>query len=267
MARLLLPAALLLAALGLYLVLRVESGPVDVAATSERARPGTPAPGSIELRGPAPSPEAEKPVGPPTPVSVDPRTLPKGALEVAVAGPDDVALAVEGITVHLEPGPGSKEWTATPLLLADGALGSWSCAEVPAGPVRVRVTGDHVLETVLDTRVEAGAANSVRVQVDLGGALTYDAKLFSGEAPEQVTLTLLDARRQPVRARYQVRTQRVLTQPRSATVMTQGPQGVVFGIPPGRYTLRAVSSAEESDESEVEITPGVTVAVSLRIRR
>lgn len=267
MARLLLPIALLLAALGVYLVLRGETGPVEPDAPSERAGRTAPAPGSIELRGPAPSPEAATPADAPTPVVVDPRTLPKGALEVTVAGPDDVALAVEGITVHLEPGPGSKEWIATPLLLADGALGTWSCAEVPAGPVRVRVTGDHVLETVLDTRVEAGGANSVRVQVDRGGALTYDVKLFSGEAPEQVTLTLLDARRQPVRARYQVRTQRVLTQPRSATVMSQGPEGVVFGIPPGRYTLRAVSPAEESDESEVEITPGVTVAVSLRIRR
>lgn len=270
MRRLLPPLVLLLAAVAVFLVLRPAPGPVDVAdpGPAEPAPEAAPAPG-LSLEGaaaPRPAPEPA-PAGPRVPTAIDPRTLPKGGLQVVVAGPDDAVLPTEGVRVHLEPAPGSKAWHATPLLLADVERATWTSDDVPAGPVRVRVTGDHVVETTLDTRVEAGVTGSVRVRVDRAGLLAYEVKLYSGEAPEQVTLTLLDARRQPVRVLYQVRTQAVLTQPRAATSATQGPQGVLLGVPPGRYVLRAVSAAEEYDEREVELAAGQSASVSLSIRQ
>ena len=58
------------------------------------------------------------------------------------------------------------------------------------------------------------------------------------------------------------------TQARKATRLTLGPEGLVFGIRPGRYRLKATSiESEEWDDGEIEVVAGKTLTLSLTVRR
>lgn len=263
-----LSVALLAAAL--YLLLR-EDAPrpsLDDAVTAPAPAPRDPDTlGGAQLTGSKPAGAAAAPAPKAPPPSIDPRTLPRGPLSVAVFGPDDRPIPSEDVRVQVGPGKGSREWHATPLLFTEPGSNVWRSTDVLAGAVEVRVTGDHIVTKSVQAKVVPGTPTDLKVYVDRAGAIAYAVTLFSGEAPEQVTLTLLDGQRKPVAAQFQVRTPSVLTTPRFSSTVTQGPQGVVLGIAPGRYTLRAVTADEEYDEVAVEIAAGATVEVSLSIRK
>ncbi len=226
--------------------------------------------GSLELTPPAPPPvpgTTRGPKGSPEPVIIDPRRLPLGPLEVLVLGPDDVPIPHADVRVTLEPGTGAKAWHATPLLRPDPDTNVWKGDDVFVGPVRVRVSGDTVVAKDVETQVTVEAREVLRVHVDRAGALEYTATRYGAEPLSEVTLTLLDGAGRPVLVGYQVRTETVLTQPRQARAMTQAPQGVLFGIPPGRYTLRVTSTADESAEADVEVEALKTLPVALQLLR
>jgi hypothetical protein len=227
-----------------------EAGPLELAA------PTSP-PGSGTRRGPKGSTE---------PVIIDPRTLPRGPLDVLVLGPDDVPIPHDEVRVSLEPGTGAKAWHATPLLRPDPETNVWRGNDA-VGPVRVRVSGDTLVAKDVETQVTAEAGEPLRVHVDRAGALDYTITRFGAEPLTEVTLTLLDGARRPVLVGYQVRTETLLTQPSQARSMTQAPRGVIFGIPPGRYTLRVTSAADESAEAEVDVEARKTVPVALQLLR
>lgn len=264
----LLSAALLAAVL--YLLLREDAPRPSLDDAPAVPAPAAPDPGTFggaQLTGSKPAGATAAPAPKASPPSIDPRTLPRGPLSVAVFGPDDRPIPSEEVRVQVGPGKGSREWHATPLLLTEPGSNVWHSTDVLAGAVEVRVTGDHLVTKSVQVKVAPGTPTDLKVHVDRAGAIAYAVTLFSGEAPEQVTLTLLDAQRKPVAAQFQVRTPSVLTTPRFSSTITQGPQGVVLGIAPGRYTLRAVTAEDEYDEAAVEIAAGATVEVNLSIRK
>lgn len=268
-----LPVVLALAAAGAAAWLLLRSGPPEpLGGKGALERPdATPESGGrlspVELSGRAPTGTGGTTSQPRGSDSIDPRTLPRGTLEVAVLGPDDQPIPSEEVRVLVEPGKGARDWYSTPLLLTEPGSNVWKHEGILAGPVRVTVSGDMVVTKVVETRVEVGTPVALKVHVDRAGVIAYAATLYSGEAPEQVTLTLLDAQRRPVSAHFQVRTESVLTQPRMASTITQGPAGVVFGLPAGRYILRAVSPSEEYDEASVDVAVGSATEVKFSIRK
>jgi hypothetical protein len=195
----------------------------------------------------------------------DPRTLPKGSLLVRPVGPDHEPLGDRSLRVYVTvkgdprtrlPGPYDEERQA------------WRFPDVTAGPARVRLEGDHVVGREQDVVVAASRETAVDVVLEPAGALRYDVVTYAKTRPKQVRLEVTDARGKPVRAWFQERTPRRLTQARRAEHVTQGPQGVVFGLPPGRYKLKATSIAsDEWDEEEVVAQAGQTAEVTLEIRR
>jgi hypothetical protein len=69
-----------------------------------------------------------------------------------------------------------------------------------------------------------------------------------------------------VRVGWQLRGPRALGEPRAGTEVVLGAEGVAFGIPPGRYRLRAKSPGEDVEEHEVSVEAGRTASVSLVFR-
>jgi hypothetical protein len=221
------------------------------------------APGGLRGTG---SEEPPPPVRPePRGAIVDPRTIPRGGLEVLPLGPDQQPIPPGELSMRIE-AVGRAFWSQ-PLALPDPETKVWSFKNIPAGPVQVRVSGDHVVETVAEATIEKDVVKSLKVLLDRAGALAYHVVLYSGEQPPEVTLTLLDLRDKPVAARYQERSPTRLTQAQKATTMKQGPDGLVLGVLPGRYRLKAVSPNDEWDAVEVEAVTGQTVAVEIRLRR
>jgi hypothetical protein len=168
--------------------------------------------------------------------------------------------------VDVGPAPGQREWATTPALIGDPATKTWRGTEIPAGPVEVRVTGDHVLPRTVTVQLSAGGGEPVKVKVQRAGAIAYAVKLADGSVPAHVTLTLLDAKERPVTVGFQARSETEMTQPRVTTQVKQGPDGIVFGVPAGRYILRATSPADETRDTFVDVVAGETVSVAIAIR-
>jgi hypothetical protein len=244
--------------------------PVDL--RPEGAPSGAPAPegGGLRLAPPPGTPtpkERPSPDGPRAPVIIDPRTIPVGPIAVDVLGPDDQRVPHEEINVSVTAGKGSKAWHAAPLLVPDPQTGIWAAPNVFVGPVRVSVFGETILPRDVETNVTSTAHEPLRIHVDRAGRLEYVVKTFGGEPLEEVTVTLLGASGKPQRVYYQVRTSTVVTQPRLATEARQGPEGLVYSIPPGSYRLRVTSPAGEWEEAQVEVKPLSSEKVELTVRR
>jgi hypothetical protein len=249
----------------------------DPAGPEDGVEPGRETPvaegGPTLVAPPAPSPHpdggAEQSgtmrTGPP---SIDPRTLARGPLEVHVLDLDDQPVHSNEVTVDVGAAAGQPAWFDKPLLNPDPDGHVWKGDGFLAGPASVRVFGDHVLEQSVPVVIEKEPTPPVVVRVAWGGSVAYRATRLDGSEPAEVRVTLIGARKQPVLASYQVRTETVLTEPRRATEMVQGPRGLVFGVPPGTYTLRVVSPAtDESDVREVTVEARKTTEVALRLAR
>lgn len=268
--RFLLPLLLILAlgAAGAWLLLSGDEEPTALELGPAVAPPVVQGGGPIEL---APSPPvpgtSRESKGSSGTAFIDPRHIARGPLEVLVLGPDDVPIPHDEVRVSIEPGTGAKAWHSTPLLSPDPETNVWKGDDVFAGLVRVRVSGDTIVARDVETQVTVEPSETLRVHVDRAGALEYAVTRYGDEPPSEVTLTLLDGAGKPVLVGYQVRTPTVLTQPRQARTITQAPQGVIFGIPPGRYTLRVTSASDESADAQVDIEALKSIPVALQLRR
>jgi hypothetical protein len=269
-----LPFLVALALVGGALALLLRPGdPVDTLELDPAATPsGTDDPGSgagvgLAPRGDPPRPPPSTTERPGTPVAIDPRTLARGTLTVEVLGPDDQPLPGDQLTVRVVPGKGGERWHATPMMRYDEATKLWSSSEVRVGPVKVHVFGETIVPTDVETVVAKEPGERLRVHVDRAGRIEYAVTTLGGEPPGDVDVSLLRANRNPQIAYYQVRTETVLTEPRRAREVRQGPVGVIFGIPPGRYTVRVTSQAGEFEEAEVEVEAEKTQQVALKVRR
>ena len=264
---LLVPALL---AAGAWFLLRPGEDPSAPPGGTERGgEAGSDAPelGSTRLEGRASTaPPREAPAPKPN-GSVDWRTIPRGTLEVLVLGPDDAPIPAGDVTLFVSPGRGGRAWPTQPLLLADYETNAWKNEEIPAGWVDVRVSGEHIVTRTVETEVLTGVSVPLRVHVDRAASIDYQITLLSGAAPENIKISLLDEKRKPVPVTYQTRNQAFLAQPQAVFQMAVGSEGSVFGVPPGRYTLRAVSPEDEFEESVIDAVAGQTHAVKLSIRK
>jgi len=123
-----------------------------------------------------------------------------------------------------------------------------------------------VLEKVLTFRQTTEAGEPLKVAVEPAGAIRYRVTLADGSVPADVTLALLDEKERPVTARFQTRSDAALGTPRTATSAKVGPEGVVMGVKPGRYILRATSPTENVADTSVEVVAGRTTEVQVTIR-
>lgn len=224
-----------------------------------QARPGLEA--AAPTRAPAPLP---RPAAGPV---VDPRNLPVGPLSVLPLGPDDEPIACDLLTVSVEPGKGARAWHVQPLLKPDRQTQVWSAERIFAGPVKVRVWGDSIVPVEVETVVGPDGGPPLRVHVDRAGLIEYEVSTYRDEPLGEVTLQLTGPGGRAVQAYWQVRTETVLTQPRLAREVVQGPQGVVFGVPPGSYRLRATSPAGEWEEATVSVEAQGRHPVAIKVRR
>ncbi len=195
----------------------------------------------------------------------DPRTLPKGNLVITMLGPDLKPIEASALRVYVDPGKNSTWHTKQGLWEPEKKV--WRFTDVVAGQVNVRVQGDHIVARTLQTVVKKERDNELSITLDLAGSIRYDVMKYDKKRPEKVQLTLFDWEDKPVEVWYQERTSRRLTTPVPRKTVEIGPEGVVFGILPGRYKLRVVSVFEEWDEAKVDIVAGKTAEVSLEVRR
>jgi hypothetical protein len=114
-----LPWTVLVVATGAAALLLFRPPRVPTSAEDVLTRPPDPmpkAPSELEApklaTGPRPEARAKEPIGPRG--SVDWRSIPKGPIEVAVLGADDVLLPLEAVRVDVGPAPGQREWATRP---------------------------------------------------------------------------------------------------------------------------------------------------------
>lgn len=213
------------------------------------------------------SPEGTRPAAAKrrAPVVVDPRTVPRGRIDVRPVGPDGRPVASKTLRVSVEP-TGRPDWVSR-LGQVDPETGVWSFPKTLAGEVLVHVYGDFVSDARQKAVVEANDTTQVTVRLQPAGAIRYEVELSDRTRPKEVILTLLDEAGQPVEAWYEVRAGRASGKPRRARRIKQGPQGVLFGLAPGRYRLRAALERGEGYELPVVVLAGEAQAVSFELRR
>ena len=260
---------LLAAGLGYWLVTAAEDDlpPIGAEPAIEPSPRAEPAPldgapleaEGLTVKGTQPAPK-HRPI-----VVLDPRTAPKGNLDVRILGPDLKPLDAGALQVYVDPVAGALWHTRQGLY--DKLKQAWRFENVVAGAVRVRIQGDHVIGRTVDAVVQAGRDNDLPVALDRGGAIQYDVIAYDKTRPDPVRLTLVDYRGKPVVAWYEERSSSRMTTPKAFETAEIGPEGVVTRILPGRYRLRVVSPAEEGDEAEVDVVAGETAKVSLEVRR
>jgi hypothetical protein len=234
-----------------------DDGPSRTAMREEGPSPGS----RLAGRGAPPGVRGGEAAG-----IVRPQDLPRGGLRVQPVGEDGQVLPPSLARVEVRAiGPA---FHAPPLGIPDPESGLWTFHSLIAGEVRVVVAGDHLVEASEVVEIRKDEVAEVTVTARPGGAIRYSVLLASGETPERVTLTLLEqASRRPVEARWLAHGEGFLGALRTATSVTQAPQGTVSGIPPGAYWLRATSPAGEIEEGLVEVRAGESVAIEVRVRR
>ena len=194
----------------------------------------------------------------------DPRKLPKGTLLVRPLGPDLLPLSDRTLRLYARP----LGQIATKLGLYQEEAAAWKFENVVAGPVEIRVTGDYILGATEEAVVAAGRETTHEVHLEIGGAIQYDVITYEKTRPEQVRVELLDGAGKPVRGWIQERTPMRMTQPRFVDTLTQGPEGVIFGLRPGPYRVKVTSlESEEWDEATVDVAARETRPITLEIRR
>jgi hypothetical protein len=192
--------------------------------------------------------------------------IPRGAIEVRPVYEDETPVAVNDARVRLD--REGSTFYAQPGGVPDYDTGIWRFDEVVVGWLQVVVVGDYVLEATARAQVSKGQTEEVTVVVRRAGAIAYEAELYSGERPELITLELRHPEtKKALDVYWEVRAPDAYASARKATRVVQGPEGVVFPIPPGRWILHATSAAGEIDQVDLEIRAGETARASIKLRR
>ena len=246
--------------------LRDEIAPEPV----DRTDLDTPAPPLVDerlpvlsgTRGAADPGRRRKPLWPVLPSD----RIPRGSLEVLPVYEDETPVDAGDVRIRLE--REGSSFYATTLGLPDRETGVWRFDGVIVGWLRVIVVGDHVRETTVRAQVSKGQVEAVRVVVQRAGAIAFQAELYSGERPEQITLELRHPEtQQPLEVYWAMRSPEAHSSPRKATRVDIGAAGVIFPVPPGRWILHAMSAAGEVDQVDLQVEAGKTVQAEVKLRR
>jgi hypothetical protein len=195
----------------------------------------------------------------------DPRKLPKGVLILQPIGPDGKPLAIPTLRLFATPHGQRNDKLATRY---DEKTGAWRFERVIAGPVHVRIFGDHIVGRTLKATVIANTETVQEVPLELAGAVKYDVITYAKTRPKRVRMELFDAHNRPTSGYFQERMLYRSNTAREAKQVEVGPEGVVFGLRPGRYRLKVTNlESEEWDEAELQVKAGTTAPVTLEVRR
>ena len=189
-----------------------------------------------------------------------------GTLEILPLDPDGEPINADLCTVSLELLRGDEP--SGKLGHRDRETMVWRFEKVPIGKVRVVITGDHLVEAREVVRVRERSTTFKKIGVERGALVNFQVALANGEVPEKVRLELINHQGRASSVWWQVREPKHLTSARRATAITLPAKGVVFGIRPGVYRLKA-STLEEpvyTDWQEVVVGQGDTTEVELRLR-
>jgi len=198
---------------------------------------------------------------------VDPRSLPKGHLLVHPVGPDLEPFDGKDLRVHLTSTRGGRHSRLGKHGTWDPDKHLWLFKDILAGPIQIHIFGDHVVDTWADVRVRATRDNDVTVHLERAGAIRYEVILYDKTRPKTIELTLFDFEKKPIEAWFQSRSSRFMSSPVLSKKATLAPEGVVYGLAPGRYRLHALSVNAEWDDAEVDVQAGQTHVVKFEIRR
>lgn len=191
--------------------------------------------------------------------------IPRGTIEVLPVYEDETPVDADDVRVSLEREPAFYSGS---IGVRDRETGVWRFDKVVIGWLRVIVVGDHVCETTVRAQVSKGQVAKVVVVVQRAGAIAYQAQLYSGERPEQITLELRDPEtKQPLEVFWAMRAPDAHSSPRKATRVDIGAEGVIFPVPPGRWILHATSAEGEIDQVDVAVEVGKTVQAEIQLRK
>lgn len=190
-----------------------------------------------------------------------------GVLEILPIDPDGEPIPADDCTVLLERvrgaeplgklGPRARETTQV-----------WRFEKVPIGTVRVIVKGDRLIESRHLVRVREGTTTYRKLPVELGAMVTYRVELPGGDLPKEVTLELVNPQGRQAEVWWEVRSPRLMISPRRAKSVTLPGEGLISGIPPGAYYLRARTKDEPvyAGRTEVLVAAGDALDVTLFLR-
>ena len=222
-----------------------------------------PEPLESELPEDADVPDDETPEPEPEPLPEDEPEKPDptvGGLELRVTDRDGQVLDREGVTARITY-VRRPDRPAIPGV-AEGDTAVFRFRELPLGAARVFVEGDLLMTGMLQATIQGGATSRRSLIVKRAAALQYDIQYADGTRPKEVHLSLLDAQAQPVRARYRPDPAgETPARPRQGRLVRVPPQGVVFGLRPGTYTLKAVITGGGAGAETVSVSVGATTWV------
>ncbi len=259
-------AALLIAALA-YLLLGGDDSTTDADLLSETGESGsntgedamTAEPGT-GLHGTNDGSRKPKRFGPNPMKPYKPRV---GVLEVLPLDPDGEPISADLCNVSLE-----RVKPAEPLGkvgIRDRETNVWRFNKVPIGGVRVVVSGDHLIEAREVVLVRENSTKFHKIGVEQGALVKYQIELPDGTAPKDVSLSLINHQGRPTRVYWQVRELKGMTSAQPAKTIKLGAKGVVYGMRPGKYELRAETEHYAGIE-EILVGAGDTLEVTLLLR-
>ena len=113
--------------------------------------------------------------------------------------------------------------------------------KLPLGAVRVHVGGDLVIAGMVNATIQGGVTARRTLAVKRAGALQYDVQYPDRSHPKEVRLSLVDEQGKPVSAWYRQHKQgEERARPQRGRTVRVPSEGVVYGLPEGTYTLKAV---------------------------
>jgi hypothetical protein len=198
----------------------------------------------------------------PVPRGPTPAVEGKGDLVVVLAPPEgaaapaDVRLDIERIGPRLSSYP----------LATRQEDGSWRYAGIPTGRYRVWVLSAGWRDASGETAVADGEEARLTVALVPGASARFRVVDWAGEAPPKFTLSVFDARMRPVAASFQTSATRVRVP--AGKELGGVPEGLLIGLKPGTYTLRATGEAGDTDEKTFEARlEGEPPAVELKLKK
>jgi nucleoid-associated protein YgaU len=184
-----------------------------------------------------------------------------GALRVRLTAGERTPEASR-VRLRLEALVGTPESPRLPLAQEDG---TWLYESLPAGRYRVDAMVAGFVTASLETSVEGDDETILEVPLRPGSEIAWKAVFPTPDAPDTIQVLLFDGRGERIGATFQTSVT-TLHVPGTRTV-AMPLEGRIVGVKPGRYRVRGVSPAGESDEHEVDVRLGEPASVELRIRR
>jgi len=218
------------------------------------AAPPAPRPGGLEGAAPRP-PRPVAPVDPGATVvsygSLRIRLVPAEGLTVGAA----LRLDLEPLGAALSPYP-------LAVLQEDG---TWAYERLPVGKYRVRVFAPGAQDAVGEATIKKDAEVAVTIPLAVGVEVPYRVAMYAGDAPDFVTVELLDGR--GVRIGGSFHTGAGVAYVSASSTRRLPRDGRVVGLRPGPYRLRATSEAGETDEQAFDAKLGASPTVELKLRK